>query len=194
MKKLTILLGFLLLGAGAMAQSTWSFDKVHSNISFNVEHLVISEVTGKFGSFEGGVVSSNDDFTGSTVNFVIEVNSIDTDNERRDNHLKSDDFFNAEKYPNITFKGKSLKHVNGNKYKLKGDLTIRDVTKSVVLEVKYGGTITDNRGNVKAGFKITGMINRFHYQLNWDAAMEAGGLVVGKDVEIVCNIELIKQS
>ena len=122
------------------------------------------------------------------------MNSIDTDNERRDNHLKSDDFFNAEKYPNITFKGKSLKHVNGNKYKLKGDLTIRDVTKSVVLEVKYGGTITDNRGNVKAGFKITGMINRFHYQLNWDAAMEAGGLVVGKDVEIVCNIELIKQS
>ena len=194
MKKLTLLSGFILLGAVAIAQTTWVFDKVHSNVSFNVEHLVISEVTGKFGSFKGEVVSSNDNFAGSTINFVIEVNSIDTDNERRDGHLKSDDFFNAEKYPSITFKGKSLKQVDGNKYKLKGDLTIRDITKTVVLDVKYGGTITDNRGNVKAGFKITGEINRFDYHLNWDAVMEAGGLIVGKDVEIVCNVEITKQS
>lgn len=194
MHKLTLLISFMLLGTLIKAQSTWNFDKIHSNISFSVEHLVISEVTGKFGSFEGEVVAKSDDFDGSKISFVIDVNSLDTDNEKRDGHLKSDDFFNAEKYPKITLSNGVLEQVEGNKYKLKGDLTIRDVTKPVVFEVKYGGTITDPDGNVKAGFKIKGMINRFDYHMKFNAAMEAGGLIVGEDVEIVCNIELIKQS
>lgn len=194
MNKLILIISFMLVGTLIKAQSTWSFDKAHSNISFSVEHLVISEVTGKFGFFEGEVVAKSDDFDGSKISFVIDVNSIDTDNQKRDGHLKSDDFFNAEKYPKITLSNGVLEQVEGNKYKLKGDLTIRDVTKPVELEVKYGGTITDPDGNVKAGFKIKGIINRFDYNMKFNAAMEAGGLIVGEDVEIVCNIELIKQS
>jgi polyisoprenoid-binding protein YceI len=194
MKKLSLFAGLMMLGLLTYAQGTWSIDKVHSNVSFSVEHLVISEVTGKFGSFEGEIVSSSEDFTGSTVNFTIDVNSVNTDNGKRDGHLKGDDFFNAKEYPQITFMGKSLDKVEGKKYKLKGDLTIRDITKSVELDVKYGGTITDQRGNVKAGFKITGTINRFDYNMKFDAAMEAGGLVVGEDVKFVCNVEVKKES
>ncbi len=194
MKKAIIMSLILGLGLTVQAQTKWSFDKAHSKISFNVEHLVISEVTGQFGNFDGKVSSSSEDFAGSNIEFTIDVGSIDTDNERRDGHLKSDDFFNAEKYPKITFKGKSLEKVEGKMYKLKGDLTIRDVTKEVVLDVKYGGTVTDPRGNVKAGFKITGSVNRFDYNLKWNAAMESGGLVVGENVEIVGNIELKKES
>ena len=190
MKKLTLFTGLMMLGLLTYAQGTWNIDKTHSNVSFSVEHLVISEVTGKFGSFEGEIVSTSEDFIGSTVNFTIDANSVDTDNDRRDGHLKGDDFFGAKEYPKITFKGKSLEQVDGKKYKLKGDLTIRDVTKSVELDVKYGGTITDPRGNIKAGFKITGMINRFDYNMKFDAAMEAGGLVVGEEVEFVCNVEV----
>lgn len=194
MKRITLLIWVLALGLVVQGQNKWSFDKAHSKISFNVEHLVISEVTGQFASFDGEVVSNSDDFAGSTINFTIDVNSIDTDNERRDGHLKSDDFFNAEKFPTITFVGKSMEHVDGKNYKLTGDLTIRDVTKTVTLNVRYGGTITDPYGNVKAGFKITGNINRFDYNLKWNTALESGGLVVGENVEIVGNVELKKES
>ncbi len=193
MKKLLALSVLSVLVIGTQAQSKWSFDKAHSKISFNVEHLVISEVTGQFGEFDGEVMASSEDFTGADVKFTINVNSIDTDNERRDGHLKSDDFFNAEKFPNITFVGKSLKQVDGKNYKLVGDLTIRDVTKEVELDVKYNGTVKDPYGNTKAGFKITGNINRMDYNLNYNPVMESGGLVVGKDVEIVGNIELQKE-
>ena len=194
MKILKLTIGFMLTGLITSAQTSWSFDKAHSSIAFNVEHLVISEVTGNFGSFDGQVTSNSDDFAGSKVNFTVDVASISTDNERRDNHLKSDDFFNAEMYPKITFSNGTLEHVEGKNYKLKGDLTIRDVTKPVELDVRHGGTIVDNQGNTKAGFKVTGVINRFDYNVKFDAAMEAGGLVVGKDVEIVCNVELKKDS
>ncbi len=194
MKRTILLATLLMTGLFTQAQSKWSFDKSHSKISFNVEHLVISEVSGQFGTFDGDVTSAADDFVGSTINFTIDVGSIDTDNERRDGHLKSDDFFNAEKFPQITFKGSSLEKVEGKMYKLKGQLTIRDVTKEVTLDVKYGGTVKDPYGNTKAGFKITGSINRFDYNLKWNAAMESGGLVVGEDVEIVGNIELKKES
>jgi polyisoprenoid-binding protein YceI len=194
MKILKLTFGLMIAGLIASAQSTWSFDKAHSSIVFNVEHLVISEVTGKFGSFDGQVTAGSDDFEGGKVNFTVDVASINTDNERRDNHLKSDDFFNAEKFPKITFSNGTLEHVEGKDYKLKGDLTIRDVTKPVELDVRHGGTIVDPNGNTKAGFKVTGTINRFDYNMKFDAAMEAGGLVVGEDVEIVCNVELKKES
>ena len=194
MKRILLLTLVLATGLALQAQSKWSFDKAHSKISFNVEHLVISEVTGQFGSFDGSVTASSEDFSDSDIEFSIDVASVDTDNDRRDGHLRSDDFFNAEKFPTITFKGKSLEKVDGNKYKLTGDLTIRDVTKEVVLDVKYGGTVKDPYGNTKAGFKITGNINRFDYNLKWNAALESGGLVVGENVEIVGNIELKKES
>ena len=195
MKKLSILLAVVLITSfGVKAQDVWKFDAVHSQIKFNVEHLVISEVSGHFKTFDGEVKASNEDFSGSEVSFSIDVKSIDTDNEKRDGHLKSDDFFNAEQFPSITFEGKSMEKVDDKNYKLTGDLTIRDVTRTVELAVKYGGTIQDPYGNTKAGFKITGNISRFDYGLKWNAAMEAGGLVVGEDVEIVCNVELKKQS
>ncbi|MGI9542469.1 MAG: YceI family protein [Cyclobacteriaceae bacterium] len=195
MKKLSLLLAVLFTASfGVSAQDVWKFDVAHSNIKFNVEHLVISEVSGQFKAFDGELKASNEDFSGSEISFTIEVNSIDTENEKRDGHLKSDDFFSAEKFPNITFVGKALEKVDGKKYKLTGDLTIRDVTKTVELDVKYGGTIKDPWGNTKAGFKISGSINRFDYGLKWNNAMEAGGLVVGEDVEIICNVELQKQS
>ena len=130
------------------------------------------------------------DFTDATINFSVDVNSINTDNEMRDKHLKSDDFFNAEKFPAMTFKGTSFKKVSGNKYVLQGDLTIRDVTKKVTFDVTYGGTIKDPWGNTKAGFKARAKINRFDYNLKWNTVTEAGGAVVSKDVDVVVNLEL----
>ena len=149
--------------------------------------MVISEVVGKFNEFEGAVVSSTEDFENSTVEFKAKVASIDTDNERRDNHLKSDDFFNAETYPDISFKGKIEKE--GDAYFLVGDFTMRETTKQIKFDVKYFGQIAAKRGR-KSGFKVTGVINRFDYGLKWDSTIESGGLVVGEEIIITCNLEL----
>ena len=177
------------------AQTKWNIDKAHSKVMFSVTHLVISEVTGEFKDFTGSIESSNPDFTDAKIDFSVDVNSISTDNDMRDKHLKSDDFFNAGKFPQITFKGKSLKKVEGNNYKLTGDFTIRDVTKQVTLDVVYNGTIKDPYGNTKAGFKIIGQIDRFDYNLKWNALIEAGGsAVVGKTVTMTINLELQKAS
>jgi len=191
MRLLTLMLA-LLIAPALSAQNNWKFDKAHTNIGFNVDHLVITEVSGNFGSFQGDVTATSDDFANSKVSFTVDVASVDTDNQKRDNHLKSDDFFNAKEYPHIKFSGGTLKHVEGKNYKLTGDLTIRDVTKPVTLDVEYGGTVKDPWGNTRAGFKITGMIDRFDYNIKFDAAMETGGLVVGREVEIECNVELTK--
>lgn len=186
---------FLLLSSAALAQVNWKFDKTHSNINFTVTHLVISEVDGSFTDFEGSVTSkAGDDFSDAKVNFSAKVASISTDNEQRDKHLRSDDFFNAEKYPALTFVGKSMKKTGKGKYKLTGDLTIRDVTKQVTLDVEFKGGIKDPWGNYKAGFKIAGSINRFDYNLKWNTLLETGGAVVGKDVKITCNVQLVKEA
>jgi polyisoprenoid-binding protein YceI len=188
------ILAIVLFAAASFAQSiAWKFDKAHSQVKFNVTHLVISQVTGYFRTFDGTVKTTGEDFTDAQIEFTIEAQSIDTDNEKRDNHLKSDDFFNAEKFPQLKFKSKSMKKVGNNKYKLTGDLTIRDVTKQVELNVVYGGMANDGYGNKKAGFKITGTVNRFDYNLKWNALLEAGGAVVGSDVEMVCNIQLVQE-
>ncbi len=182
------LVGFLSLNA----QTKWSIDKAHSKVQFSATHLIISEVTGEFKNFDGSIETSGDDFSNAKVNFTIDVSSISTDNEQRDNHLKSDDFFNAQKFPKMTFVGKSMQKVGDNKYKLVGDLTIRDITKQIALDVTYNGTVKDPWGNTKAGFKITGELNRFDYNLKWNALMEAGGAVVGKMIGITINLELQK--
>lgn len=173
--------------------STWGVDVSHTNINFSVSHMVISETTGKFKAFEGSVESPSSDFNNAKISFTVDVNSINTDDEKRDGHLKSDDFFNAEKFPKMTFTSKSFKKVGGNKYKLVGDMTIRDVTKPVTFDVVYGGTVKDPWGNTKAGFKLAGKINRKEYGLKWTAALEAGGAVVGDEVSINANIELAKK-
>jgi len=174
------------------AQTAWKIDRSHSNVGFAVTHLIISEVTGQFKSFDGNIEFSKDDLSDANINFSIDVASITTDNEGRDKHLKSDDFFNAEKFPKITFVGKSIKKVDGKKYKLVGDFTMRDVTKQITLDVVYNGTVKDPWGNTKAGFKISGEVNRFDYNLKWNNLMEAGGAVVSKDVAISVNLELSK--
>jgi polyisoprenoid-binding protein YceI len=177
----------------ASAQTTWTFDKAHTTIGFEVTHLVIASVDGKFKSFDGSVTTKGNSFDGAQVDFTADVASISTENEKRDQHLKSDDFFNAEKYPKLTFKGTSMKKTGKNKYKLTGDLTIRDKTKRVKLDVVHNGTITDPWGNTKAGFKITGAVNRFDYDLKWNTMTEAGGAVAGKEVRFNINVELQKQ-
>jgi len=181
----------LLSGNLVFGQDTWTMDKSHTEVLFSVKHLVISEVGGKFKAIDGEVKSTRDDFDGSEIQFIALVESINTDNEQRDGHLKSDDFFNAAEYPELKFDGKLVK--NGSGYVLKGQMTIRDVTKPIAFDVQYNGTVTDPWGNTKAGFKITGSINRFDYGLKWNALMEAGGAVVDEEINIVCNVELQKQ-
>lgn len=169
----------------------WSIDKSHSNVKFSVTHLVVSEVEGSFKLFDGSMENSKTDFSDAKINFTVDVNSLNTDNEMRDKHLKSDDFFNAEKFPSMKFQSTSFTPAGGNKYKLAGNLTIRDVTKPVVFDVTYGGAMT-NMGKTKAGFKAKTSIDRFDYNLKWNKATEAGGLVVSKEVELVVNVELNK--
>jgi len=169
----------------------WTIDKPHTNVRFSVAHLVVSDVDGSFKSFDGSMTSSKPDFSDATISFTADVNSVSTDNEQRDKHLKSDDFFNAEKFPRIKFVSKSFNALGNNKYILAGDLTIRDITKTVSFDVTYGGTVTA-MGGTHAGFKAKTSINRFDYNLKWNAATEAGGLVAGKDVYITLNIDMKK--
>lgn len=192
MKKINTLLAMLLFAAGsAFAQTTWTIDKAHSKIAFNVTHMAVSEVEGNFKEFDASLVTKAADFNGAEVTFTAKTASIDTDIERRDNHLRSPDFFDAEKYPEITFKGTLNK--KGDKYVLKGDLTMHGVTKPVEFDVTYGGTINTGRGE-KAGFKISGKLNRHDYGLTWNNKVPTGELVVGDEVEIIGKIELDKKA
>ena len=191
MLKFIVLLVFIAVSANA--QTKWSFDKSHSNVGFSVTHLVISEVEGRFGSFDGTVITKSDAFEDSEIEFKVDVNSVNTDNAKRDEHLRSDDFFNSEKYPSMIFKSTSMKKVGDNRYKLKGNLTKRDITKPIELDVKLNGVIKDPRGNTKAGFKISGSLDRFDFGLKWNSLMEVGGAVVSKTVTLNLNVELKKE-
>jgi polyisoprenoid-binding protein YceI len=176
----------------AGAQDKWNLDKAHAGVKFTVTHMLISEVEGSFKTFDGSMTASKPDFTDALINFTVDVASISTDNEMRDKHLKSDDFFNAEKFPKMTFKSSSFKKVSDKKYELTGDLTIRDVTKKVKFDVTFGGTMLDPYGNTRAGFKATGTINRLDYGLKWNKLTEAGGAIVSSDVNLVISAEFTK--
>jgi len=192
MKKLVLSLALILAVLGIQAQTKWNLDKVHSNVKFTVSHMVVSEVEGSFKMFDGSLVASKADLSDAVVNFSVDVASVNTDNANRDSHLKNDDFFNAEKFPKMTFVSKSMKPLGGNKYALTGDLTIRDVTQTVTFDVTYGGQVNVGK-TVKAGFKAKGTIDRLAFGLKWAKALESGNLVVGKDVEITVFAELDKQ-
>jgi polyisoprenoid-binding protein YceI len=191
MKKILSLTTALLIAGISLAQTNWSVDKSHSKVGFVVTHMVVAEVEGNFKEFDATIVSPSDDFNGAEIEFTAKVASIYTENERRDNHLRSDDFFNAEQFPEIKFKGKLVKE--GGKYLLKGDFTMRDVTKPVVFDVKYGGSIDTGRG-MKAGFRISGTVNRLDYGLKWSNRLASGELAVADEVTINCRIELDKKS
>lgn len=184
----------LVLGANAFAQTNWQLDKSHSSITFTVSHMVVSETSGRFKFFDGKVLSKSDDFIDSDIEFTIDAASVNTEDEKRDGHLKSPDFFDVAKYPQITFKSKSFKKIDGKNYKLIGDLTMHGVTKEVALDVIYNGTAKSPSGVVKAGFKVTGKINRADFGLKWNKTLDNGGLLVGEEVNLVCNIELDKKS
>lgn len=171
------------------AQTKWVVDPVHSSVNFNIEHLVISEVEGKFKTYTGSITASKPDLTDAAIEFAIDVNSIDTENEMRDKHLVAPDFFDAGKYPKMTFKSTSFKKLSGNKYVLNGNLTIHGITKPAKFDVAYGGTAKDGYGNTKAGFKAKGSINRFDYGLKYNSLTEAGGATLGKDVEIDLKLQ-----
>jgi len=193
-KHILLFASVLFLFSTVKAGSKWSVDNSHTKVQFSVTHLLISEVTGLFKKFDAAIETPGEDFSNSKIDFTVDINSIFTDNDQRDNHLKSDDFFNADKFPNMTFKSTSMKKVGKNKYKLVGDLTIRDITKKIELDVLYNGTVKDPWGNTKAGFKINGKLNRFDYGLKWNTLIETGGAVVGKDVELLINLQLKKLS
>jgi polyisoprenoid-binding protein YceI len=177
-----------------MATKKWALDPTHSEIQFKIKHLMITNVTGSFGIFNVLAETEDEDFTKAKINFTADVNSISTNNEQRDGHLKSADFFDAEKFPKIKFEATGTENSGSDgSYALYGDLTIRDVTKNVKLSVEYGGVVKDPYGNTKAGFTLNGKINRKDFGLTWSAVTETGGVVVSDEVRIAAEIQLIEQ-
>ncbi|RFZ94154.1 polyisoprenoid-binding protein [Mucilaginibacter conchicola] len=176
-----------------MATTKWVLDPMHSEVQFKVKHLVISTVTGSFKSFEGSLETENDDFSDAKVEFSLDVDSIDTNQSQRDEHLKGADFFDAASHPKISFKSTSFTK-DGDDYKLKGDLTIKGITKPVSLDVEHGGVATDFYGNNKAGFDVSGKINRKEFGLTWEGVTEAGSIVVGEDIKLTASIQFAKQA
>ena len=187
------LLIFLVLFTSLLAQNnTWELDTSHATVQFSVQHMLIAQVTGKFQNFSGSVIMSDNDFTNAQISGKVDVNSIDTDNERRDNHLKSADFFQTEQYPEMIFKSSNVEQTSDDTYAITGELTIKDITKTVTFEAKHGGTIT-TRGARRMGWHATTAINRFDFGLNWNKTIETGGLVVGEMVTIDIFAEFIEQ-
>jgi len=174
-------------------KTKWVIDPAHTEIQFKVKHLVISTVSGQFDRFEGTVWSLADDFSDLEADFSADIDSINTSQADRDTHLKSPDFFDAVRYPKLTFQSKSIRSKGDGGFVMKGDLTIRGTTKSVELDVVYGGTMKDPWGNMKAGFEVSGKINRKDYGLTWNAVTETGGLVVADEVKLQMNVELARQ-
>ena len=192
MKKITLAAAMIAMTATAFAQN-WNLDGAHSKIRFTTKYLLISDVDGEFQKFDVKATSAKADWSDLNATVVVDVNSISTDNEKRDGHLKSDDFFAADKFPTITFKSSGIKNLGDKKYSITGDLTVRDVTKKVTLPLIYGGTVKDPWGNTKAGFKATGSINRQEYGLKWSNSAATGEAVVSDNVDFTIDLILIKE-
>lgn len=172
-------------------KTTWKIDELHSDVQFKIKHLVISTVTGSFTKFTAEAETNGDNFEGGKVRFTADVNSINTGNEQRDGHLKSPDFFDVANHPTIEFLSDKVTKIDDN-YVVTGILTIRGVSKPVKLNVEFGGTAKDPYGNFKAGFDISGKINRSDFGLTWNAMTEAGGVVVSDEVKLAANVQMVK--
>lgn len=170
--------------------TTWNLDAAHTNINFSVSHMVIAEVSGTFKQFEGTVIASKPDFSDAQVAVTIQAKSINTENNDRDNHLRSADFFDAENHPVITFRSTSVAAAGAGKLAITGDLTMRGVTKSVTLDAKFKGQAVNPWGALVAAFKATASLNRKEWGLSWNAALEAGGFLVGEEIELTLNVEM----
>lgn len=195
MKSLKLSIASLLLVIGAKAQVNWKIDNSHTKMGFSVTHMTVTETEGKFKTYEGSISSKSEtDFTDANVEISLDVASINTDDEKRDGHLKSGDFFDAEKYPKITFKSTSIKKGKAkNSYIITGDLTMKGITKKVTFNgVHIGKSIKSPWGTTNTGFAVTGVVNRQEFGVSWNKSLDAGGVVVGDLVKISCQIELIK--
>lgn len=173
-------------------KTTWKIDELHSDVQFKIKHLVISTVTGSFTKFTAEAETDGDSFEGGKVRFTADVNSISTGNEQRDGHLKSPDFFDATNHPTLDFISENVVKSGDSNYKVYGNLTMRGTTKPVVLDVEFGGNAKDPYGNFKAGFDVSGKINRSDFGLTWNSMTEAGGVVVSDEVKIAANVQMVK--
>ena len=174
--------------------ATYTIDPLHSEITFKVKHLMITNVTGNFTKFSGKLESSQDDFSDSAIEFEADIDSINTNNEQRDGHLKTGDFFDAAQYPKLSFQSTSFDKVSSDIYKLNGNLTLHGVTKPVTMSAELGGVAKDMYGQSKIGFEISGSIHRKDFGLEWNAALETGGVVLSDEVKLLLNVQLIKQA
>lgn len=172
--------------------TTYKLDPTHSEVTFKVKHMMITNVTGIFENFDVAMQSSAPDFTDATISFEASVDSINTKNEQRDNHLKSDDFFAAATFPKISFTSTEMKKLSDDAYQLTGTISIKDVTRPITFAVEYGGTMTDPYGNIKSGFTLNGKLSRKEFGLNWNAITEAGGVVVGDEIKLMADIQMVK--
>lgn len=172
--------------------TTWIIDPMHSEVQFKIKHLVISTVTGSFRKFEGKAITEGPDFNNARVSISIDVKSIDTNQQQRDGHLQSGDFFSADLYPTIDFESTSFEKRSGNDYRMRGNLTLKGVTKPIELNVEYGGSENDGHGNIKHGFEVTGTVNRMEFGMTWNKLTDTGGLGLGEDIKLVVNIQVSK--
>lgn len=170
----------------------WVLDPTHSELTFKVKHLMISNVKGEFKNFIAQI--DNEEFEKGSVKVTVETASVFTNNTDRDNHLKSADFFDSENHPTLTFTSTSFTKVDDDEFKLKGLLTVKEISKEVTLDVEFGGINKDPWGNIKAGFSFKGKINRKDWGLNWNAALETGGVLVSDEVIIAGEVQFAKQS
>ncbi len=177
-----------------MAKQTWVLDPTHSELQFKIKHLMISTVSGQFNEFKTTVETEGDDFTKAKIHFEAAVDSIFTNNDQRDAHLKNGDFFDTEKYPSITFESEKMEKINEEEYKLVGNLTMRGVSKKVTLNAEFGGIAKDPWGNTRTGFTVSGKINRFDFGMSFGAVSETGGLLLGEEVKISASVQLVKEA
>jgi polyisoprenoid-binding protein YceI len=175
-------------------KTRWALDPAHTEIAFKVRHMMIANVKGEFRKFAASLITDGQDFTKSTIDVTIDAKSILTHDVQRDDHLRSGDFFEVEKYPTLTFNGTSIIKGDDDEYKLKGILSIKDVSKEVELDVEFGGLSKDPYGQEKAGFSLEGKISRKDFGLTWNAALETGGVLVGDEVKISAEVQFIKQA
>lgn len=177
-----------------MATTKWILDPTHSEIQFKIRHLMITHVTGSFGKFTADVETEGENFETARISFTAEVDSITTNNEQRDGHLKSADFFESSKHPVLSFVSSKLEKISGEEYTLHGAMSFHGITKNITLQVEHGGVIKDPWGSTRTGFTVEGKINRKDFGLVWNAATEAGGVVLGEEVKIHASAEFVKQA
>lgn len=176
-----------------METTKWTLDPTHSELNFRIKHLMITNVSGNIKKFTVGVTTSGDDFTTAKIKLDADLDSISTNNEQRDAHLRTGDFFEIEKYPQLHFQSEKITRKDDENFIVHGNLSIKGITKPVKLDVEMGGIATDPWGNEKAGFVVTGKINRADWGINFNSALETGGLLLGEEVKIAADIQLVKQ-